>query len=180
MKALLFWLKLMLFGGRPLPDALQVGQRLPDFEALDEQGATVRSADLRGAPVAMLFVRGNWCPFCSKQVENLTGYYREIVELGAKLIFVTPRPLETTRRVAEFFDVEFDFWLDTDNAVSRQLGLLIESGVPASYRNEYGQDTLWPVAIVADAEGIIRYAKISRRIADRPDPRELLSELRRQ
>ena len=50
--------------------------------------------------------------FCSKQVKNLTGYYKDIVDLGAKLIVITPKPLETTRRVAQFFEVEFDFWLD--------------------------------------------------------------------
>ena len=180
MKGLLFWLRLLIFGGRPLPEILRVGQPLPDFEALDERGEAVRPSQLRGTPVAMLFVRGNWCPFCNKQVKNLTAYYREIVDLGAKLIFVTPQPLETTKRVAGFFNVEFDFWLDEGNAVAKQLGLLIESGVPASYRQEYGKDTLWPVAIVADRDGIIRYAKISKRISDRPDPRELLSELRRQ
>ncbi len=180
MKGLLFWLKLVVFGGRPLPEVLQVGQPLPDFEAVDERGARMRASELKGTPVAMLFVRGNWCPFCSKQVKNLTAYYRDIVDIGAKLIFVTPKPLETTRRVAEFFNVEFDFWLDEDHAVAKRLGLLIEAGVPSSYQDEYGEDTLWPVAIVVDKEGVIRYAKMSKRISDRPDPRELLSELRRQ
>lgn len=180
MKELIGWLKLLILGGRPLPDTLRVGQRLPDFEASDERGNTVRTTDLVGAPVAMLFVRGNWCPFCSKQVRNLTAYYREIVESGARLIFVTPKPLETTRRVAEFYNVDFDFWLDENNAAAKRLGLLIEGGVPDSYRAEYGDDTLWPVAIVADKEGIIRYASISKRISDRPDPRELLSALRRR
>jgi peroxiredoxin len=180
MKGLLFWLKLLLFGGRPVPDVLQPGQPLPDFEAVDEHGTRVRSADLAGKPTAMLFVRGNWCPFCNRQVHNLTRHYRDITEMGARLIFVTPKPLETTRRVAQFFQVEFDFWLDEDLAIARKLGLLLEDGVPASYEKEYGHDTHWPAALVVDAAGVIRYAKLSKRISDRPDPRELLTELRRQ
>ena len=87
-------------GGRPVPEQLREGKPLPEFAALDEAGNPLNSGQLRGTPVVMIFVRGNWCPFCSRQVKNLTAYYKNIVDLGAKLIVVTPRPLETTRRVA--------------------------------------------------------------------------------
>ena len=126
----------------------------------------------------ILFVRGNWCPFCSSQVENLSANYKDIVDLGARLILVTPKPLETTRRVAEFFKVEFEFWLDDDLAVTRQLGLLMEAGVPNDSRKEYGVDTIWPTALVIDPSGIIRYTELSKFIADRPKPETLLRELR--
>ncbi|MDX1482131.1 MAG: redoxin domain-containing protein, partial [Woeseiaceae bacterium] len=126
-----------------------------------------------------LFVRGNWCPFCSRQVASLTESYRRINELGARLILVTPKPLETTRRVAEFFDFDFEFWLDESLAAGRQLGLVQEGGVPASHRSEYGDDTLWPAAVVTDAEGIIRDAVVSKVIADRPSPHRFVRTLER-
>ena len=164
--------------GRPVPEAIRRGRPLPDFGAMDEQGNPLRSTDLRGTPAVMIFVRGNWCPFCNRQVKNLTGYYKQIVDLGAKIIFVTPKPLETTRRVAEFFEVEFDFWLDESLAATRQLGLLFEAAVPADYREEYGEDTMWPTSLVIDAAGIIRYVGLSKHIIDRPNPKTLLRELR--
>jgi len=98
--------------------------------------------------------------------------------LGARLILVTPKPLETTRRVAEFYEVEFDFWLDEDLKIAKQLGLLMESAVPSDHRNEYGEDTVWPTALVIDPSGIIRYTELSKFIADRPNPKTLLQELR--
>ena len=156
---------------------LRRGQQLPDFEALDESGNSVRSSDLIGRDAVVLFVRGNWCPFCSRQVANLTQYYKQIADSGARLIFVTPRPLQTTRRVAEFFDVEFEFWLDDDLRIARQLGLLHESGVAKDYRDEYGHDTVWPTSLVVDKTGRIRYAEMSKYIADRPNPETLLEEL---
>ena len=166
-------------GLRATPGQLKPGSALPDFHAVDEQGNPVRSADLHGAPAVILFVRGNWCPFCSRQVSNLTQYYRDIIELGARLILITPKPLETTRRVAEFFKVEFDFWLDQDLAVTKQLNLLQEGGVPGGYLKEYGRDTVWPTALVVDAAGTIRYTELSKHISDRPDPKLLLREIRR-
>jgi peroxiredoxin len=175
----LVWIVLQTkFGGRS-PAVLQVGQPLPDFHAVDEQGNPVSSAELVGTATVMLFVRGNWCPFCSAQVENLTAYYKNIVDLGGRLIFVTPLPLETTRRVAEFFDVEFDFWLDESLAVATQLQLLNKDGVPVDYRKEYGSDTVWPTAVVVDRAGIIRFTERSKNFSDRPDPQVLLRELKK-
>lgn len=164
--------------GRPVPDALRRGQPLPNFSAMDEDNNPVQSSELHGVAVVMLFVRGNWCPFCSSQVENLTVHYKDIIDLGARLILMTPKPLETTRRVAEFFEVEFEFWLDDGLTVTKQLGLLQESGVPNEHRKEYGKDTVWPTAMVIDPNGIIRYTELSKFIADRPNPKTLLRELR--
>jgi len=174
------WLIFRSNTGRPVPAILRRGQPLPNFDAIDEQGDPVRSTQLHGTATVLLFVRGTWCPFCSAQVEKLTRHYKDIVDLGARLILVTPKPLETTKRVASFFEVEFDFWLDESLQVARQLGLVLAAGVPGDYEKEYGTDTLWPTAIVVDAAGIITYIKPSKTLADRPDPEELLQAIRDQ
>lgn len=173
------WILFRTKGGPKIPEALRPGRSLPDFVAADEQGNPIRSLQVIGSPTVMLFVRGNWCPFCTSQVENLTRYYKDIVDLGAKLIFVTPKPLETTRRVAAFFDVEFEFWLDDKLNAARQLGLVMAAAVPLDHRQEYGSDTVWPTALVIDSAGIIRFAKLSRLVIDRPNPKSLLNELRK-
>ena len=173
------WWWLTQRGLRTTPPQLKPGSPLPDFRAVDEQGDPVRSVELHGSPTVLLFVSGNWCPFCSRQVSNLTQHYRDIIDLGAKLILITPKPLETTRRVADFFKVEFDFWLDDQLAVTQRLGLLQKGGVPGDYDKEYGKDTVWPTAMVVDAAGIIRYTELSKHISDRPDPETLLGEVRK-
>ena len=176
---LIAWYWIRHRGLRATPSQLKPGSPLPDFLAADEQGNPVRSTELHGSPTVILFVRGNWCPFCSRQVSNLTQHYRDIIDLGGRLILITPKPLETTRRVAEFFNVEFEFWLDDELSVTRQLGLLQQGGVPRDYEKEYGRDTIWPTALVIDAAGIIRYTELSKHIPDRPDPAVLLREIRK-
>jgi peroxiredoxin len=163
---------------RPVPDELKPGQPLPVFHAVDEDGNRVSSAELAGAPAILLFVRGSWCPFCSKQVANLTKVYKEITDSGAKLILVTPKPLGMTRRVAEMFGVDFQFWLDDSLEIAKQLGLVVKAGVPDDYRKEYGEDTLWPTSLVIDANGVIKFTELSRFIADRPNPEKLLKVVR--
>jgi len=171
------WLILRKNIGRPVPAVLRRGRPLPDFEAVDERGEPVRSTQLHGKATVLLFVRGTWCPFCSAQVEKLTRHYKEITDLGAQLILVTPKPLETTKRVASFFELEFDFWLDESLHVARQLGIAVSSGVPGDYVKAYGTDPVWPTAIVTDAAGIITYVKLSKDSSDRPDPEELLQAI---
>jgi len=161
--------------GRPVPDQLKPGQPLPEFQAVDEDGNTVSSSQLAGAPAILLFVRGSWCPFCSKQVANLTKVYKEMTDSGAKLILVTPKPLETTRRVAEIFEVDFQFWLDESLDIAKKLGLVLEAGVPGKHREESGEDTLWPTSLVIDTNGVIQFTELSRFIADRPNPEKLLN-----
>lgn len=161
-------------GGRPVPAALRPGQVLPNFTAVDEHGNRLESETLRGSAAVILFVRGNWCPFCSRQVANLTKHYKTINDRGARLILVTPKPLETTRRVAEFFEFDFEFWLDDDLAIASSLGLVQTDGVPADQQQEYGEDTIWPAALVVDKGGVIRYASVSKFIVDRPDPQKFV------
>lgn len=165
--------------GPILPEALAPGKTLPLIEASHENGDAVSTSDLAGSPAVLLFVRGNWCPFCTKQVEKLTQHYKEITDLGARLILITPKPLETTKRVADFFKVEFEFWMDEDLRIARSLGLQYPDGVPRDSLDEYGADTVWPTALVVDAEGVIRYARLSRLIFDRPNPEVLVKELRK-
>jgi len=174
-----WWFLHLNMRGKPAPLSLKKGDPLPAFSAEKEDGNPLHSKDLLGKPAVLLFVRGNWCPFCTRQVADLAKHYQQINKLGANLVFVTPKPLDTTRRVADMFGVEFEFWLDKDLSVARMLGLVHKAGVPGKHRNTHGQDTIWPTAIVCDADGIIRHASQSLRIVDRPDPAVLLSELKK-
>ncbi|MEM1174318.1 MAG: peroxiredoxin family protein [Pseudomonadota bacterium] len=166
-------------GGRATPDALKPGQAFGPFNAMDEHGEAVTQDNLRGKPTIVLFVRGNWCPFCNAQVADMTSHYKEIVDLGGRLVILTPKPLETTRRVGEMYGVDFEFWLDEGLAVTRRFGLLIEDGVPNKSRDSFGDDAVWPAAVVIDAEGVIRYSELSRAIVDRPSSAKLLNQLKK-
>jgi peroxiredoxin len=164
---------------RDIPALLRPGEPLPAFRAIDETDRERQSTELQGSPAVLIFVRGTWCPFCSSQVESLADVYREIAAMGARLVLIAPRPLATTRRVADYFDVEFEFWLDESLEIARKLGLLDSQGVPEEARTDFGADTVWPASIVVDANGMIRRTIIARDIADRPDPRALLKALQR-
>ncbi len=175
--ALAVWL--MGRPGEKASDRLVRGRRIADFTVQTEDGEPAGPSDLRGLPAVLIFLRGNWCPFCSAQVEDLTQDYRQINELGARLILIVPKPQQTTRRVADLFGVDFTFWMDPDLTAARRLGIVHAGGVPADYRDDYGTDTLRPVSVVIDSEGVIRYANRSKDVRERPDAAEFVKVLER-
>lgn len=154
---------------------IALGNALPDFDCLLEDGQTVSSSSLKGTKSVLLFVRGSWCPFCSAQVKALTDHYRKITESGGRLIIVTTKPLDTTKRVAEMFEVQFEFWLDGDLAAAESLDLLDEETIPDRFSEEFGRRMLLPTVLVTDRDNMIRYSYRSSKPSDRPEPDKFMS-----
>lgn len=158
---------------------LSAGRTLPDIELQTDQGSVVTWRDLQGQPAVVIFLRGSWCPFCNSQVKDLTNHYREINATGAALVFVTPKPLGTTRRVAEIFDVDFTFWIDNDLKMADELGIVATDEVPEELRKKFGSDTVRPTSVILDDNGVIQFATTSNDVRARPDPELLVAELKK-
>ena len=53
------------------PEGLKVGDIAPAFAAKDQDGRLISLKEaLRRGPVVLLFYRGQWCPFCNKQLSH--------------------------------------------------------------------------------------------------------------
>ena len=74
---------------------LQVGDPLPEFALPDTDGVTITSeALLARGPLAVVFIRGTWCPYCSLTLEALEEVRPAIEQLGASLVAISPMPRE--------------------------------------------------------------------------------------
>jgi peroxiredoxin len=63
----------------------------PDFIAKDENGAVFHlKSSLTKGPVLLVFYRGQWCPYCNKELKALEDSLTLIVRKGATLMAVTP------------------------------------------------------------------------------------------
>lgn len=159
-------------------DALTLGTPLPEFELEDEFGRPISSAAFRGRPAVFLFHRGNWCPLCMAQIRELAEEYKALESRGAQVALVSPQSQEHTRELAARFDVPFRFLVDAGGRAARRLGILHEAGVPLGMRG-YDADTVFPTAIVTDAEGRILLADQTDNYRVRPEPWTFLSALDR-
>ncbi len=163
--------------GRGLNPLLKPGEQMPTIAAEDIEGNSVSSEDLLGQPALYMFYRGNWCPFCSSQVRELTRRYRDIIDRGVEVALISPQPADFTKRVADQFEVPFRFWVDRDLRAARALNILNPDGVPVGQRGKYGADTVLPTTVITDAKGRIIYTDQTDNYRVRPKPSRFLRAL---
>ncbi|MCQ8185458.1 redoxin domain-containing protein [Parvularcula maris] len=121
-----------------------VGSTIPEaerFEAMmGEEGATI------------VFVRSvDWCPFCKKQVTELSEVKAEFAEEGQPLIFVSYDAAAKQAAFQKRSEIEGNFIADEGSELIMAFGLLNESHRPGS--RAYGIPH--PAVIVVDENGVV-------------------------
>ena len=159
--------------------ALEVGQALPEFELTDTSGHTVTSTSLSDKPTVWIFYRGNWCPLCMAQIKELAAQYQQLEELGVRVALVSPQPPNFTKKLANKFNVAFDFLADEDNRAARALGIASPNGIPAGMQMlGYDSETVLPTVIITNAGGRILWVHETDNYRVRPEPETYLAVLR--
>jgi len=155
---------------------LAVGSPLPDFSLCDEQGEPLAVADFLGRPLLILFYRGNWCPLCMAQVQEVAQQYRELEARGVKTLLVSTQPQADSMALAKRFNVPFRFLVDPKGRASRTLGILHERGLPLGMETMgYGADIVFPTVLVVDTVGTIIFSDQTDNYRLRPEPETFMS-----
>jgi peroxiredoxin len=130
----------------------EAGAAAPDFALLDQAGAKVTLADLRGKPAVLAFYPADWSPVCGDQM----ALYNEVLpifrDFGAALFGVSVDSRWCHGAFAENRRLRFRLLADFEpkGAVARSFG---------AYREEDG--TSERALFVIDPEGVIRWAFLS-------------------
>src|SRR5437762_3339022 len=75
------------------------GDPMPSFVLPDEGGSLVSLESLLAkGPVAVMFHRGHWCPYCRLNVNALVRSQHEIAAAGGQVVIVTPERQEFARK----------------------------------------------------------------------------------
>ncbi|MDX2062498.1 MAG: peroxiredoxin-like family protein [Bacteroidia bacterium] len=121
---------------------LKVGDAAPDFTGKDQSGQTVSLASaLKNGPVVLVFYRGFWCPYCSKQVSALQDSLRTLTAKGATVIAVSPEVAEGIGKTVEKTKASFAVVSDTDGAIMKAYDVRFElDAATATKYKGYGLD----------------------------------------
>ncbi len=157
--------------------ALAVGDVLPQFVLQTPAGKRVDSAAWRGHPTLLIFYRGNWCPLCMAQIREIAAQYTRLAAYGVKIILVSPQSHGQSAALAKRFEVPFEFLVDVDNAVARQLQIDAPDGVPAGMPG-FEVDTVMPTVVIAGIDGRILFCDQTDNYRVRPEPATFESILR--
>lgn len=100
------------------PEGLQLGDIAPDFMAFDQDGNTVHLKELlKKGPVVLLFYRGQWCPYCNKQLSHLTDSIEFVKAKGATVLAISPETKENIQKTIQKTKATFPVLADEDMSI---------------------------------------------------------------
>lgn len=154
---------------------LKIGNVLPNFLLEDSNKNTIASKFFLGKPSIYLFYRGNWCPLCMAQIKEIAAQYKELEQRGVNMVFISPQPHSFSKKLADKYQLNFNFLTDANNNVAKQLGIFAKNGIPTGFQVlGYDSDTVLPTVIITDAKGKIVFADLTDNYRVRPEPETFL------
>jgi len=161
-------------------DQLEIGKTLSHLSFIDQNGETINTDRFEGKKVIFLFYRGNWCPLCMAQIKEISEHYRELKDLGAEVLLISPQPHKFTVSLARKIDVPFWFLTDIDGQVAKKLGIFVKGGTPLGMEVlGFESDTVLPTVVITDEKGTILYTDQTDNYRVRPEPETFLTILKR-
>lgn len=99
---------------------LDIGEEAPDFELVDQDGATVRLSDLRGKRNAVLFFypKDNTL-VCTLEVCAFRDAHMELLAQEAEVIGISADPVDSHKRVTQRWRLPYQLLTDADGSVRK-------------------------------------------------------------
>jgi peroxiredoxin len=109
--------------------APEPGDPMPPF-VLPDSGDRLVSLDelLSNGPVAVVFNRGHWCPYCRLNTDALTRAQQQVADRGAQIVSIMPDRQQFTTELRVQTGAGFPILTDTDNGYALSLNLAIWVG----------------------------------------------------
>jgi peroxiredoxin len=172
--------------------ACKKGDRAPTFALIDVAGLTVSSqALLDYGPLAVVFYRGGWCPYCNLELRAYQDMVQAIEDQRGTLVAISPETPDHMVTTRDANALTMQFLHDAGNRVARSFGLVYE--IPEPLREPYLQlgadlalrhgDGRWelpiPATYVIDRTGRITLAYVNVDFRERLEPEAVVAELAR-
>ncbi len=172
------------------PDGLKVGDTAPDFTAKDQEGKTVNlNETLRKGPVVILFYRGQWCPFCNKQLSYLSDSLSVITNKGATILAITPETAANVKKTIEKTKATFPVIEDDGLAImkSYKVNFVVDEKTVTKYKGygidfekangRNGANLPVPATYIIGKDGKIKYVFFNTDYRKRASVKDILDNL---
>ncbi len=172
------------------PKGLHVNDKAPTFIAVDQNGRQVSLSVLMAkGPVVLVFYRGQWCPYCNKQLSNLQDSVSFITGKGATLVAVAPEKPENIQKTIAKTKASYPVLFDSGLTIMKSYDVAYNVGseMLAKYK-KYGIDFNQvngangaslpvPTVYIINTSGIITYVNFNPDFTKRPSVSEIVSHL---
>ena len=153
---------------QPYPKGLNKGENAPLFDGKDSKGNAISlKALLTKGDVVLIFYRGQWCPYCNKQLSNLNDSLSLIAKTKASFPVIADENL----RIMKMYQVDFAVDQPTQDRYKK-------FGIDFSQANgTNGANLPVPATYVIDKNGKIKYVFFNPDYRLRPSVKDILEQL---
>jgi peroxiredoxin Q/BCP len=102
---------------------VEVGDPLPDFTLMNEDGDPVRLLDHRGRPVILFFYPKDFTPGCTKEVCAFRDKYADFHQYEATIFGISNDSPRSHRRFIDRHHLPFSLLTDRGNRLRKALGV---------------------------------------------------------
>ena len=172
------------------PEGLFINSKAPDFKAVDQNGNNIRLKDMvKNGKVVLFFYRGNWCPYCSRQLKQLQDSLELFVDKGVQVVAITPEKVEGISKTVEKSSATFPIIHDEEGKIMKAYDVRFAldeksvsrykmSGIDlAAMNGKNGTNLPVPAVYIINKESTIVYRYFNEDYKKRVSVKELLSEL---
>ena len=130
---------------------LKIGDRMPDFEVMDQDGNVVRSAELLGRKTIIYFYPKDNTSGCTAEACNLRDNYEAFLAMGYNVIGVSKDSVASHKKFAEKYDLPFTLLADTATELLQAFGAWGE-------KKMYGKTVMGTLrtTFIFDEAGVLR------------------------
>ena len=101
---------------------LEIGNRMPDFSAADQNGNIVKSADLIGKKTVVYFYQKADTPGCTAEACSLRDNYERFLALGYNVIGISKDSVKAQKNFSDKYALPFPLLADTDALIIKAFG----------------------------------------------------------
>ncbi|WP_115462867.1 thioredoxin-dependent thiol peroxidase [Winogradskyella aurantiaca] len=129
---------------------LKVGDKAPEFEALDQSGNTIKSSDYNGKKLVLFFYPKASTPGCTAEACNLSDNYERFTAKGYDILGVSADSQKRQSNFKDKYGFPYPLLADEDKAVINAFGVW---GPKKFMGKEY--DGIHRTTFVINEEGIL-------------------------
>jgi peroxiredoxin len=173
-------------GGENAP---RPGDPMPPFILPDETGRLISlNSLLEKGPVAVMFYRGHWCPYCGLNVRAVIQAFDQIKSAGGQVVAIMPEIQEFAEKFKSDSRAPFPVLTDLDNGYALSLNLAIWLGTEIqqllSYQDlsDFQGNDGWilpiPATFVVGRDGLVKARFVDPDFRKRMEVDDLIATLK--
>ncbi len=104
---------------------LNVGDKLPEFESVNQDGETVKSSDFLGTKLVLFFYPRASTPSCTAEACNLNDNISALEKEGYKIVGISGDPVNAQKKFHEKFNLQYPLIADESKEICEEFGVWI-------------------------------------------------------